>query len=768
MATYRVHHSANRVSVWVTGGSNYFIRARWATEISLLNVPPGGALTPVNYFESLPVYAPAPTNTSPAVLHLDTIWWGAIRDTARNLYVVIEWLQNTPNAKWRSFEFHTFIINHNPVANAGPDQRIELDPAGTVPYDVLLDASASDDPDLHELVNPDPGPLSFDWWPIETPLSISPGGLAWAAAHGMPKTSRPVFLTAGSVIPPSDRGAYTFRLWVKDTEVADIGAYSGQNGLTSAETRVLVGVSSPQLKIESPSTANPHISNMQDGVGIYVYYSIGDTVANAPEYAGAWVVKCTINLAQSSPVYAAGPPVGTTVYEATKVSFQRVNYFTWDGRISDGPLSGLAVAGAFNVRLELLDRNWQPTGIAGSTDTANRSIVIDVDRWNLPIRGTFATAALSGAFMESGHAGDLGTRLHTGIDIVDVNGGRPDLIAARSGFYASAGDVIMLTHTMPDQTRYRHGDMFEPHAVGDLVLQGERLARMSDIGVPGSVHLHFEHHTFAPASIRNPLGILGLVDGIAPAIEAVVIRRASVAGQPADLTLPSSGIDGFADLIIQCRDRAHPGRNTPLNNGPYRVMVEEANGVGVWPQIRFDSMTAADHLRKFFALQGQFGNPVTPANHYLLYLRWDTGPYGRTVSPLRLRIIVADFAGGQREHILALGPTAVIAAAPPDPAMSASAPHDVHLTMSITNAATGIGGLASENCHIELIGAPLGWTVTPTRSGAIANGLTSPVPLIIHLNGNVPVGLHAMSIGIYSNVILNVGMRVPLSIRITP
>ena len=758
MATYIVHHSSSGPYVYVYGGSDYFLRARWATQFALLATP-----------ESVtgPVYvATAPTLDSPVVLPLDAVFWTTVRDGERTIFVAIDWQDNSPGSTWQQFDAHTFLINHDPICNPGPDQQVIVDATGSLANDVVLDASASDDGDLHVPGYSDPGPLQFDWWPTETPLSVTPNGTTWTAAYGLAAVAQPTFLPAGAFVPFSDRGAYTFRCWVYDTEYTDIGAYSGQRGVHSAETRVLLAVGGPLLNIQSPTTANPFFANVEDGLDARIYYSIGDVIANDPAYAGAWVIQCRITVAESSPIFPFNLP-GTVVYEKAMVSFQRVNYFTWNGRESG---TGAACAGAFDVEIELLDRDWQSTGVTGAVAKASRVIVIDFVRWLLPIDAAHASAAISGGFMESGHAGTLGTRLHTGIDIISIGGGQPDLIASRSGFFARAGHEITLTHAPPDLTMYLHGDTFEPHINGALVLQGQRLARMSNTGTV-AVHLHFEHHIMPPQIIENPFGILSLRDERAPVIEAVSIRTAAAAGNPADLTLAGTGIMGNADLIIRCRDRAHPlrgGGAADLENGPYSVQVVELNGVAVWPQIEFNAMTAANHLREFFALQGQFGSALTRNNHYLPYLRWDTTVYGRTISPLQLHVVVADFVGATAVHALSLGPTTVLSTPPPNPAMTVGAPANVPIQITVTNNSAGIDGVANEDFHVELVGAPVGWTITPARTGAINNGAASVVAFTIRHNGNAPQGTHNFHVVVSSNILRSVGTRVPVSVRIAP
>src|SRR5262249_3070430 len=152
----------------------------------------------------------------------------------------------------------------------------------------------------------------FNWYPTELPFAISVNGAVWSAADGLPDNPQPLFLQSLTTIPPSDRGAYTFRVSVHDSDVANLGLMAGNAGSHTATTRVLLGVGGPNLTIESPKTETPYFGNVQDGIDLRIYYSIGDTIANDPAYDGAWVVKCQIIQAIVSPL-SPSETVGTIV-----------------------------------------------------------------------------------------------------------------------------------------------------------------------------------------------------------------------------------------------------------------------------------------------------------------------------------------------------------------------------------------------------------------------------------------------------------------------
>jgi hypothetical protein len=783
MSPSYIHSSNPSLAVAAVGGRKYWLQATWATEKGLLEEPPTAPRTAANFHRPPPLWVGEhePTHATPAIIRAVPAWWQGVRERERTLFCDVDW-RGSESGPWIHLTTLEFVVNHAPDAVTVPEQVIALDAAGAIAADVRLDGTASDDVDVNAAPNP-AGPLALRWSPVQTPPTLAAGGAVAAAAGALADTADPLFLAAGTVVPASDRGAYTFRLTVDDRERATIGARAGQSRTASADARVIVGApAGPGVSIVTPSASARHFANFEDGVDVVIAYRVDPALTGQASYANGWRLKCTITQALTSPV-AFSSAVGTTVFETTTVPVPgRVEYLRWDGR--DPAAAGLPCAGAFSVRLELLDHAGAATGPPGAAASEPECVVIDYVRWLLPVDCAPSQAMLSGAFMETGHAGILGTGLHGGMDVSRV--GQPNLRAARSGIYTFEGGptaTIRLDHPAPDRTVYRHGDTREPHADGDLVLQGERLARMADVGAAGQTHLHFEHHTTRPSVVvRNPLGIVALWDTHRPVIEAVYVRQAGVAGAAASLANASAGIAGWADLVVRCRDRAHPGRDTVVDNGPYRVSVQEKPvAVAVWPERRFDAFGAADHVRDFFAQQGL--DAVNAVNHYLPYLRWDTTAYGGQGGRLWIDIVVADHAG-QTSTIrsLTLGPEATLVTPPPSPATTSAAPQPFTLEIEVTNhmarlnddPADSSSYASTDDFHIRLDGAPAAWTVSPTRTGPIGNGATAATPwggqpppqrvlLTIDPHGVAAAGLHAFEVTVVSNILRQVGVRVPVT-----
>ena len=788
-----VHHTQQRVRVRISSGNNFFIRARWGIRPGLIAEPPTEPRRPDHFFENPEVFVSrAATPENPYFLDCDPLWWEVQRLTERNVFTIVETrLEATLDP--RVVETFQWAINHDPVANAGPDQLIPLDLAGAVPrpVGVMLDGSASTDIDLSS-IDPDPGPLTFVWSSSGVPVGAESGGTAAAAAH-IAATATATWLLGGTVVPQHERGIYMFDLKVCDREPAEIGVTRGRPGENTASVRILLGPTSDVLAILAPTHDQPYFGNYDEGVSVVIHYAIGDSLANHPAYGGSWVVRLSIKQAINSP-YTLPRATGSVVYTEERVSGDRIGTFVWNG-LANHDLSGVRsaspttpVVGAYDVEVEVLDRDWQPTGVIGSTRPETRAIVLDLFRWRTPLETVpFENTVLSGTFMETGHAGYGATSLHGGIDLVATGG--PDVYAARSGTYQHVSDcahsnVIQVGRRGSYRAKYLHCDTLEPHAADSIVLQGSRLGRMSNCGPPNTpVHLHFQletvDHTDNVIRVVNPLSALSVADTATnfPRIEAVLLRATPGAGA-ADLTRtgPMFPIAGAADLIVLCRDNAYPSYTS--SNGSfltiYRLDVWE-DGVA-WPASfvldAFDpaAKTAAD----YYVRQGigtYHGN--VPRLYYLLYRRWDTAPYARAGGSRRYQIRVSDFVGRSAEHVLTIGCDVGLITPATHLQMTAAAPAPITIQLAITNRLSGlfsdnVGNIQeSENFHAALAGQPAGWTLAPSRTGAINSGATLPVSFQLDPGGSALAGVHTFDIVVSSDVVRNIGTRVRVSIMVT-
>lgn len=826
MRTFFLHASAPYVAVTISGGSKYFVRTAWATDNRLFDEPPPLPRTLDNYSLNPELYiVNSPSAASPMVLRADGAWWRQARGRVRILYALVQWRQN-PGQPWVVLDTVEYVINHPPRAIAGPDQIAAIDAAGNLIADVRLDGTGSDDPDENAAVYPS-GPLAYKWAAVQTPRTLVPADPVSTAAHTLGATRDPMFLSAGAAVPVADRGSFTFRLTVDDTETATLGTRAGQSLKSTSDTRVQLGVTAGAgLRVLSPTTSEPYFGNFEDGVDPSIFFTIDPALVKDKAYDLGWLVRCTVSLAVVSPLYPSGAP-GDTVFEATTVARAGpVEVIRWNGRINKGAATGWKAVGAFTVKLDLLDSTGNlPPGIPFNTATQARALVMDGFRWILPVDAPFSAAILSGAFGESGHAGDLHTGLHTGADI-SVSPA-PDIVAARSGFYppvdpnGSGVHRIELRHAAPDRTQYLHADQLAPFAADELVLQGARLGTMSNVSpVNLPVHLHFEYRVQGPAApgpiAINPLAIIPLRDVFAPEVEGVFLRQSPAIG-PADMSNARVGISGSADLVVRCRDYGHPDRvNVPLGtlvNGPYSVGVIDQSGAVLWPRIQTGAIpdpgdaqrVAITHLSDVFALQADYLPPPpefprTRDNHYLLFLRWDCTASPPADGPLALTVSVADFSGARRSRVVRIGPEAKLHTQPPDPATTSASPKAFSFDIEIVNRTYSLNGdhsvstdvmtldgypvrrctdwISSDDCHLSLSGAPAGWTISPTRTGPLPNGATAANPqggvapptiltVTIDPNGLAAAGTHAFEVVASSGILRPVGHRIPVSVRVS-
>ena len=237
-----VIHWSSLPGVVITSGAKYYLRTRWATDRAALAEPPTTPRTAANFSDGGTVFIASASSSNPFVWYVNQLWWWLIRSSQRNLYCIVEWQDESQTAPWAYLSDYDFVINHDPVADGGPDQVIVLDDQSRVVNDVTLDASRSDDPDLHAGTNPDPGPLHYAWQRADLPVQLDLNGDAFMGITSLEHQAqaKPLFLQSGALVPPGDRGMYSFSLDVTDNDVASVGDLMGTAGINSTVSRVLI------------------------------------------------------------------------------------------------------------------------------------------------------------------------------------------------------------------------------------------------------------------------------------------------------------------------------------------------------------------------------------------------------------------------------------------------------------------------------------------------------------------------------------------------
>ena len=179
---------------------------------------------------------------------LDPAVWTQLKK-ARQLYWRVG-LGTTQNmATWTWSVPRDYQINHDPKAEAGAPQRAQLASGGLVTTAVSLDGSASTDPDA--------GSVLTHSWELKSPPAgfLDPIFLADIRSHLAQGGATPVPFPAGTAIPRSGQGVYTFRLTVEDDDPPSI--VYGTRGRASAETTVVLGTCLQGICIDSPTGAEP-------------------------------------------------------------------------------------------------------------------------------------------------------------------------------------------------------------------------------------------------------------------------------------------------------------------------------------------------------------------------------------------------------------------------------------------------------------------------------------------------------------------------------
>jgi hypothetical protein len=197
-------------------------------------------------------------------------------------------------------------------------------------------------------------------------------------------------------------------------------------------------------------------------------------------------------------------------------------------------------------------------------------------------------------------------------------------------------------------------------------------------------------------------------------------------------------------------------------------VVDDSGLGGPWPTFEFKSMTAADVAEQFFERSGIAPAPFDTVHQYLPYLRRDTTPYARQVSPLRLHVTVADYYGHRSAvRDVTIGATVAVTMVP-TPATSSANPQPFNITLAVTNSGGGVTGVASDRFDIALGGAPAGWTISAgALTPVINNGATSNVLVTIHPHGTAAAGMTAFSLVVSSRLLTQVAAVVPINVVIS-
>lgn len=737
--------------IFLYDGDTYFIKVRFATSLEVLYDPPLAPRTELNFFETSPEYVLTPTLDNPYIQTIDDYFWESIKENERTLYSITCW-RNTENDEWQIVaEPEVFLINHPPVANAGPAQRVVLEPDGTLANDVYLDASGSSDLDQSAAQDPDPGPLNYEWMLEDHPPGATPDGTIITAANNISLSADPLFLPAGTQVLPEEMGTYSLKLEVTDNDLIGYGIHSQRYGTDHNFIDITFSRQQFNFEIIYPTESNRIFVYRNNEVRIQ--YSISDVIANNEEFEGLWTIRCRIKIAEVSPLTNVGA-VGEVVFDIQEVSYEQYGEIIWNGTRSDGS----NVDGLFDLELELLDKNGNSTGNPDNKIVQAKAIIIDPFDYKLPLACPINQIVVTGVFMEAAHGNPPNTHLHGGIDLRDQTS-TPDVIAMKSGYYQRQFDN---TNTMEIEhgnsynsfrTQYLHCTNLPNISQGQLILQGTKLGVQGAAGT-GVAHLHIQHRI--DTAKMNPYFIMNtLLDSTKPVISGIFLRRGVTPG--ADLNNAATGINGFADFIIYCHDPRTGGQNSIYSLWIFDNFADYS--------FEFNELLITDTEAKFYTAQS-FGNNNT---QYLPYLRVDTGPYGTNDSPLLIEVTVRDAQGNQEFKQIVIGPTCTLDDIP----MSApAAAGSFNIQLTIKNELQNIHvspdnlQLVTDRFHFALLNAPTNWTISPGVLN-MAAGAEMSFNLTVSTNGNTPGGRPSFDLHVFSDILNRVGTVIPCSIQFT-
>jgi len=333
-----------------TGTLDSYVLVEWVTDPALLaglaGRQPGNAWP---FDAGSQAYATVYIANVPAYVYVPEESW-AMLSTNRLLYYRLSFGSTpTPDATWTSYPPGQLIINHPPEANPGPPRVFQLDPNDALIDAFQLDGTGSTDEDMAASLGVlrDPGPLAFKW---EVGAGPAVAALPWKVANFT--QASPVALSAGTTIPVSAMGTYTFRLRTQDT---DTPLATSTPGVDVAEVQHTVQRMGGGLLLFSPTSFAPRTFQLVEDLDVPITYKLDPGLLTDPAFAGGYFAELAIEDGTSgSAVMIRTTPVPPASFEG---------HFSWDGIFNNGsqPVSGQS----FDIRIRLVDYGGNGISIPG-------------------------------------------------------------------------------------------------------------------------------------------------------------------------------------------------------------------------------------------------------------------------------------------------------------------------------------------------------------------------------------------------------------------
>jgi fermentation-respiration switch protein FrsA (DUF1100 family) len=336
-------------------------QADWTTDVALFGSPAGR--TGDNYwsdgqFQSqnrlFRVTIPGPD-------------WDRFKAANRHLFFRLGAGSEQDKSDWAFSVTTDIVINHNPTADAGLTQRVPVALGGALARDIVLDGSASTDPDAGSV-------LAYGWTLKESPSTcFNQPFLDAISAHVAPGGAQITAFPAGTVINPEAEGTYRFELQVIDD---DPQSFNHTNGEDTTTVEVIIGSCLSRIRIDSPTSAAPARVLRPGTTDVTVRWRMDPALLQhlQTEFPGNHRLRLSVlpaNVPNTQPVH--------TDYE---VPVPENGEFIWDLNKTDGTP---AAATTYDLRLELIDQLEAPLSIANFETSDEQVGAITIDQFSATI-----------------------------------------------------------------------------------------------------------------------------------------------------------------------------------------------------------------------------------------------------------------------------------------------------------------------------------------------------------------------------------------------
>jgi dienelactone hydrolase len=287
--------------------------------------------------------------------------WDRFKAVNRHLFFRLGAGMAQDMSDWQWSVTTDILINHNPSADAGILQRIEVSASGTLTGDIVLDGSASSDPDPGSV-------LTYNWRLQEPPSQCFDQAFLDAIATRLAVGgSQVTAFPSGTVIEPDAEGSYRFEVEVVDDDPA---SFNGTSGKDTEKVEVIIGSCLNRICIDSPTSAAPEHPLRPEVTEVSVRWRMDPALHQHLQTALPSTHRLRLYILPSNTANAL------PIHYEYETPVPENGEFIWDLSKTDG---SPAPAGEYDVLVELVDQNDIPLTIAGyaTSDSQKAAVIID-------------------------------------------------------------------------------------------------------------------------------------------------------------------------------------------------------------------------------------------------------------------------------------------------------------------------------------------------------------------------------------------------------